>query len=148
MRLALGVTTTTANSGHWQAIEGLGIEKLAMTILPYEMAPISNDKIETAPSIDYTFAADVESCTIEARFLPTHRVNDGMGLRYAISVDGDAAQIRDINAPEWSAVWSHNVLRGYSTGTTRHDLRKRPEHTITIRLLSPGMVLSQVRVHK
>lgn len=139
--------TTDSSVSQWQTIDCIGIERRAMTVLPYETASISVNNLATAPAITYRFAAEVEACTIEARFVPTHRIHKGMGLRYAISVDGDDAQIRDINAPEWSRVWSGNVLRGYAKGSTHHRLNKGADHTITVRLLDPGMVLSQVRVY-
>ena len=69
-----------------------------------------------------------------------------MGLRYGITVDGGPVQIRDINAPEWTRGWSENVLRGYSLGSTTHDLTDSDQHTVTIYLMDPGMVLSQIRI--
>ncbi len=130
----------------WKKIEGLGLETYAMTVLPYETESIDEANIDKAPSITYSFNSHLDTCTVEARFLPTHRINEGMGLRYAVSVDGGAVQTRDVNASEWSGDWSQNVLRGYSLGKTVHDLSDAANHTVTIYLLDPGMVLSQVRV--
>lgn len=138
-------TTNTALS-RWHRIEGLGIENFAMTVLPYETPSIDVDDALTAPAISYSFKAATSQCTVEARFLPTHRINEGMGLRYAIRVDEGPVQIQDINAPEWSGVWSQNVLQGYSLGRTSHDLNDANPHTLTLYFLDPGMVLSQVRI--
>lgn len=131
-------------ASRWQKIEGLGIERSAMTLLPYQSQSIGDPA--KAPAITYSFPSTRAGATIETRFLPTHRVNEGMGLRYAISVDGGPAEIGDLNSAEWSGSWSRNVLRGYSKGTTTHALKAGSRHTITIRLLDPGMVLSQIRV--
>ena len=138
------VTNTSVSK--WKKIEGLGIERYAMTVLPYETESINESDATKAPSITYSFRSAAGKCTVEARFLPTHRINEGMDLRYAVSVDGGPVQIRDINAPEWSGVWSQNVLRGFSFGTTTHDLKEANQHDLTIYLLDPGMVLSQVRL--
>ncbi|MBN1515017.1 glycosyl hydrolase 115 family protein [Candidatus Sumerlaeota bacterium] len=134
-------------SSKWQKVEGLGLEKHAMILLPYAAGSISANDIASAPSITYSFEAVSAQCEIEARFLPTHQINDGMQLRYAISVDDGPAQIRNINAPESSSTWSQNVLQGFSSANTIHALnQKNDRHPVTIRFLDPGMVLSQIRI--
>lgn len=131
----------------WTKIEGLGIEKFAMTLMPYETPSIDDADFAKAPSITYSFENNTSKCMVEARFLPTHRINEGMGLRYAVSVDDGPIQIRDINAPEWSGTWSQNVLKGFSLGSTTHDIKNPGKHTVTIYLLDPGMVLCQARIY-
>ena len=74
------------------------------------------------------------------------RINEGMKLRYAIRVDDGPVEIRDINADEWSRTWSENVLQGFAKGKTNHSLERSIDHEVTLYLLDPGMVLSQVRV--
>lgn len=133
-------------TSQWEKIPGLGIEASAMALLPYETPSIPEASIKTAPSVSYAFKSGTGPCTVEARFLPTHRINDGMKLRYAISVDGGPVEIRDINAGEWSGDWAGNVLNGYSSGETNHTLKHSRNHTVTLYLLDPGMVLSQVCV--
>ncbi len=137
------------SASQWHKIEGLGIEPHAMTVLPFASQPIDPEAYRKAPAITYAFTTegDAESCTIEARFVPTHRINDGMHLRYAVTVDDGPPQVRDINAPEWSATWSRNVLHGYSSASTEHDVRPADKHEVTIYLLDPGMVLSQLRIY-
>ncbi len=80
------------------------------------------------------------------RFLPTHLINEGMGLCYAVIVDGGLPEIRDMNAEATSRPWMSNVLNGYAKAETTHDLAHEENLTATIYLLDPGMVLSQVRV--
>jgi Gylcosyl hydrolase family 115 C-terminal domain len=128
----------------WRKVEGLGVEGSAMTLLPYQSQPI-NDPTK-APAITYTFQSTSRQARIETRFLPTHPVHEGMGLRYTISVDGGSAQIHDLNSAEYSGTWSRNVLHEYARGTTTHALKGGNRHTITIRLLDPGVVLSQIHV--
>jgi len=70
-----------------------------------------------------------------------------VGLRYAVSVDGGKAQIVNLQADEWTGDWSENVLRGYSAGNTAHKLGDLAQHNVTIYLLDPGIVLSQLRVY-
>ncbi len=135
----------TATS-QWKKIEGLGIERYAMTLLPLKTAPISEANLSKAPSLSYSFNGSFSGCAIETRFLPTQRVNRETGMRYAIRVDGGPAQIRDINALEFSGKWGSNVLNGYASETTQHSLKGNANHTLTIFLLDPGMVLSEIRI--
>ena len=138
--------TTNTVSSQWYQVEGLGIERYAMTVLPYETPSIDQADALIAPAITYVFKGRGDRCTVEARFLPTHRINEGMGLRYAVRVDDGPQQLQDINASEWSGQWSQNVLQGYSLGRTNHALNDSDQHTIRLYLLDPGMVLSQVRL--
>ncbi len=133
-------------AGQWKPIEGLGIESHAMAVFPYERPSIRERDFTRAPSISYTFERDADQCSIECRFLPTHRINEGMGLRYAVSVDGGPIQVQDINTASKSRTWADNVLNGFSMGRTRHELRRGSRHTVRLYLLDPGMVLSQVRI--
>ncbi len=137
---------TNGGSSQWKNIRGLGIDNSAMTLLPFQSQPIAEANVNKAPSITYSFQGTAPQITIETRFLPTHRVYDTMNLRYAISVDGDAVQIQNLDSPEYSPDWSRNVLAGYAQGQTTHTLKNSANHTITVRLLDPGMVLSQIRI--
>ena len=129
----------------WTKIKGLGIQRYAMTLLPFQTPPVED--VKDAPSITYAFRCSTPEATIESRFLPTHHVNKDYALRYAVNVDDGPAQIVDIESPAKSATWSRNVLVGHARGRTTHALGGGDEHTVTIRLLDPGMVLSQVRVY-
>lgn len=130
----------------WTQIPGLGIGQSAMTLLPFQTKPIATANANQAPAITYAFDLTASQVSVETRFLPTHSVTPQGSLRYAISVDGAPAQIRDINSPEYSQNWGGNVLAGYSNGKTTHALKKGVKHTVTIRLLDPGMVLNQIQI--
>ena len=137
-------STKDAAGSRWRKIEGLGVGGGAMTLLPFASQPMKDPA--KAPAITYSFQSASAQATVETRFVPTHGVNQGVALRYAISVDGGEAQIRDLNSAEYSGDWSRNVLSGYARGTTMHALKTGKGHTITLRLLDPGMALSQIRV--
>lgn len=141
----LANNTETSN---WVEVQGLGIERSAMTLLPHESIPISKSEVEIAPSITYRFQSDANACLVESRFLPTHRINSAASLRFALQVDGGPIKIQDLNSAEGSRPWSENVLRGFSKGETVHALVDSRSHEIKLYLLDPGMVLSQIRVHE
>ena len=138
-------TITNTQKSTWTKIKGLGTQRHAMTLLPFQTPPVED--VEDAPSITYAFRCSTREVTIESRFLPTHHVDKDYALRYAVNVDDGPAQIVDIESPAKSATWSRNVLVGYARGRTTHALGGGEEHTVAIRLLDPGMVLSQIRVY-
>jgi hypothetical protein len=131
---------------HWEKIDGLGIASAAMAVSPYEFTPLDERSLKRAPSLTYTFKGDADECLVEARFLPTHRIHNGMGLRYAVSVDNGPAQTLDINAAEYAADWGANVIRGYSMGRSAHKMEKSGSHTVTLYALDPGIVFGQLRI--
>jgi len=131
----------------WRKIEGLGVERHAMAVFPHDTPPVTEAGLADAPSLSYTFNDPAAKCTVEARFVPTHPIHAGVGLRYAIRADGGPVRILDLTAPaEESAAWASNVLNGYARGTTSHAMGQSQSHVITIHLLDPGMALSQIRV--
>ena len=135
-----------AGTSQWKKIMGLGTGSGSLTLLPFQTQPIADANVDKAPSVTYSFQTASPQITVQTRFLPTHRVNPNSALRYAVSVDGTPVQIQNIDSPEYASDWSHNVLAGYAQGQTSHTLKAGANHTITIRLLDPGMVLSQIRV--
>lgn len=133
-------------TSQWKKVEGLGGDKAVMTLLPYQTPSISDKDVAKAPCLSYSFRGTFSKCTVEPRFLPTHRANSQTGLRYAVQVDDGPVQIRDIDSLEFSSEWGINVLNGYASAITEHNLNGKANHTVTISLLDPGLVLSEVRV--
>jgi hypothetical protein len=79
--------------------------------------------------------------------LPTHRIYDGLGLQYAISVNGDTLQIVNVDADADTPQWSRNVLRGYSTGETKHQLDASGQAVIRLYLLDTGLVVNELNIY-
>jgi hypothetical protein len=130
---------------HIEQIRGLGINDAGLTVMPLVQKSYIKD-VKKAPYVDYKAVFRNGSAQITVKCLPTFRLYDGLGLRYAISVNGDEPQVVNIDTPADSKVWSANVLRGYSLGTTTHQVATNGEGTIRIYLLDPSVVLSQVKV--
>lgn len=129
---------------HIEAIDGLGINGMAITVMPITQNSYVGD-IKNAPYVDYKVNLSDGSNNITVKCLPTFRLYKGFKLNYAISVNGDEPQIVNVDSPENSKAWSANVLRGYSVGQTTHQA-KGGEGTVRIYLLDPGLVLSQVEI--
>ncbi|WP_448699713.1 glycosyl hydrolase 115 family protein [Mucilaginibacter sp. AW1-3] len=134
-----------ADGTHIETISGLGVNANGVTVMPIVEKSYVND-IKAAPYVGYKASLTAGSDSITVKCLPTFKLYNGMGLRYAISVNDDTPQVVDINAKADTKEWSPNVLRGYSIGQTKHQVAKAGEGTIRIYLLDPSVVLSQVEV--
>ncbi len=81
--------------------------------------------------------------------LPTHRVHEGRGLRYAIAIDDEPPQIVDFyedggHGGEQSPRWRENVARNAAITVTRHQLTAAGRHTLRIWAVDPGVVLDKI----
>lgn len=76
------------------------------------------------------------------RFSPTLNFNGNRGLRYAVSVDGGAEQVVNINANNRGMErWQANAVN--ETSTT-HQIAGAGKHTIRVRFLDSGLVLQKL----
>jgi len=139
------VAKKDAGGTHIETINGLGISNNAVTVMPIIEKSYA-DNIQSAPYVDYKVSLTQGENNITVKCLPTFKLYSGMGLRYAISVNGDTPQVVDIDAKADTKEWSPNVLRGYSIGQTKHQVAKAGEGTVRIYLLDPSVVLSQIEV--
>ena len=130
----------------WKELPGLGVGDYGLALMPYTLTPISEEHVTKAPELTYSFDSSAGECGVNSLFVPTHRINQGMTLKYAISVDGDDYQVININSESMSNTWRGNVLQGYSKGTTSHKLSGAGKHTIKLKILDPGMVFTEFRI--
>ncbi|MDQ8199729.1 glycosyl hydrolase 115 family protein [Pelagicoccus enzymogenes] len=130
----------------WTLVDGATASHDGMTILPVTAASLdpANLPADTA-SLTYEFYAfSTGQVEIQTECLPTHRITaDHPGLRYAISLNGAAPQIVDINAAEYSAAWNSNTLRAASHGVTTHEITQAGLQTLTVWMVDAGVVLDR-----
>jgi hypothetical protein len=124
-------------------VEGLGISDKGLTLLPFDG---TSRTVENAPYVEYKTSLAAGSRRVVVKCLPTHRVYEGLGLRYAISVNGDTPQVVDVDAASETRPWSTNVLRGYCMGQTSHQVGSDGPTVIRLYLLDPSLVVDQVEV--
>jgi hypothetical protein len=139
------VNKKDADGTHIETINGLGMNANAVTVMPLVQKSYTDD-IKAAPFVEYKTNLTMGSNNIIVKCLPTFKLYNGIGLHYAISVNGDAPQVVNIDSPADSKVWSANVLRGYSIGQTTHQVSKTGQSTVRIYLLDPSVALSQIEV--
>jgi len=154
-----GVVTIEAEDFTWQqdGTNGVGWRKLdracasrdGMTILPVTAPAVDPAALSSnTPSLTYQFHTfSSGAATVEMACLPTHKItSDHVGCRYAISLNGDTPQILDINADEFTATWSANVLRATAFGRSYHTLAGPGLQTLKVWMIDPGVVLDKVNV--
>jgi hypothetical protein len=127
-------------------LPGLGLDGNSVAIYPFSTISISDSLASTASFLEYKLKISAGQHNILVKTLPAHSIHKEWGMRYGISVNNDSIQIVDLNAEEKSAAWNENVLRGYSFGTTTHQVETDGEATIRIYLLDPGLVVSRIEV--
>jgi len=154
-----GVVTIEAEdfTSRQESTNGVGWRKLTracasrdgMTILPVTAAAIDPAAISSnTPSLTYQFHTfSAGAATIQMGCLPTHKMtSDHVGCRYAVSLNGDTPQIVDINADEFTAAWSANVLRATANGRSGHTIANAGLQTLQVWMIDPGVVLDKVTV--
>jgi hypothetical protein len=139
---------TARNGAQWQVIPGLGRSGDSVSVYPVTVPSIVEPAAITSqsPLLEYDFTT---TSTGEAKIttynLPTRRINDARGLRYAIAIDDAVPQIVDFNiATESDRRWSENVMRNASIDTTTHAIAATGKHTLKIWMVDPGVVMDKV----
>lgn len=88
-----------------------------------------------------------DSVTIEVRMVPSHPVN-GNKLRFALSLDGAPAVVREYQTEGRSEQWKVNTLQCQARVIITLPIAKLKKHTISIEALDEGVVLDQLIVLK
>ena len=127
-------------------INGLGISGKAVTAMPIIQQSFLND-LTQAPYIEYNLNLKEGDNQIKVKCLPTFHLYDGLGLHYALSVNGETPTTVNIDAPADGKVWGVNVLQGFSQGATSYHAAKTGAYTVRVYLPDPGVVLSSVEVY-
>ncbi|WP_201980029.1 glycosyl hydrolase 115 family protein [Hymenobacter rubidus] len=126
-------------------LPGLGVEGQGLTRMPYDV-PSFAAEVTNAPYLEYRANLPAGAHTVAVRCLPTFGLYAGRGLHYAVSVNGSAPEVVDVNVPADSKQWKENVLRGFSQGQTSHEVAGSGPATIRLYLLDAGLVVNQIQI--
>ena len=136
-----------SNVGKPSIIQGLGVGGSSITTLPVTSPTISDKDVAQAPFADYEVQLPAGERTVEVQCVPTFRIHDGRGLRYAISLNDESPTIVDVNSKAETRPWEQNVLRGYSIGKSSHKLDKDGKVKIRLSLLDPGLLITRIKIY-
>jgi hypothetical protein len=139
----------STNGIGWRLVPNVLPSGAGLTILPSTANSVDPGSISSdTPSLTYQFYAFNSGATaVNIACLPTHQLNsEHPGCRYAVSLNGDALQIIDINADENSGSWSANVLRAAAYGRSTHTILNPGLQTLRIWMIDPGVVLGRLSI--
>lgn len=151
---------TAAGEIKWTPIKGLGrTGEAAMAPLPTTFespwpvgeAPESlTGALAEMPVLEYDVAFN-EAGEVELTLytLPTHRLYEGRGLRYAVAFDDAKPQVIDFyesggHGGENSPQWRMNVSRNAAISTSTHVIDKSGAHTLKVWVIDPGVVIDKL----
>jgi hypothetical protein len=129
------------------SIKGLGLGS-GVCIMPFTSPSLSVGEIDEAPWVEYELTLEEGLAEIEIRTLPTQRIHDGRTLSYAVSINGGAPVVFDVQADEFTPEWQDNVIRGFTTRKMKYVAAKDDEPvTLRIHFPDPGLVLRDVVIY-
>jgi len=130
-----------------QTIKGLGIGGDGISSYPFTFKPVAANALQNVAyaiyQVDFITAGEHQ---VAVKCLPTQGVNNGIKVRYAISVNNDQPQIVNISPASENNIWKQNVLQGYASGITKHQITKTGKSTVKVYLLDPGLVVNQLEI--
>jgi hypothetical protein len=140
------------NGVKWDVIRDLGRVGDSVAVFPVTAASLEDQSkiVAHAPVLEYDvtlFTAGEVKLT--AYCLPTHRIHEGRGLRYAVSIGDEAPQIVDFyesggHGGENSPRWRDNVSRNAAINTTVHHVAEPGRHTVRLWMVDPGVVVDRL----
>jgi hypothetical protein len=137
-------------TAHWEVVDGLGNEGVAMTIAPVTAPSV----LPPAPAarLDYQmYLFTAGAVQITARLAPTLNFVAGRGLRFGLSLDDAPRQII-IAVPDNYGVgdghrdWEKTVSDQVRQVTTPFYIAQPGEHTVKFWMVDPGVVLEKIIV--
>ncbi|MBC7616683.1 MAG: glycosyl hydrolase 115 family protein [Pedobacter sp.] len=150
-RQFIGATTfvdkSSPNGTSLNIVPGLGLSGRGISVFPLNFPSVKDNELEKAAFATYNVIIKTAGeHHIEVKCLPTQGVIKGSKVRYAISVNNDKPQVINVSPASENGVWKQNVLQGFASGITKHQITNKGTITIKIYLLDPGTVINQLEI--
>ncbi len=129
-----------------QALRGLGLG-YGVSSLPFTSESLDDSQLNDAPWVEYSVHLPKGNSRVEIRTLPTQRIHEGRGVRYAVTLNDQAPLFFDIQADEFTPEWQDNVIRGFASRTINYSTNKKEEIRLRIYLLDPGVVIRDIVIY-
>lgn len=149
-----------AGEVEWTPIAGLGrtgegaIAPLPTTFesaWPLGETPESlSQALADMPAMEYDVVLDsAGEVELTLYTLPTHRLYEGRGLRYAVAFDDGEPQVVDFyesggHGGEDSPTWRLNVSRNAAISTSTHTIEAPGKHTLKLWAIDPSVVVDKL----
>ncbi|MDX8339378.1 glycosyl hydrolase 115 family protein [Draconibacterium sp. IB214405] len=137
---------------YWQTIQGLGRTSDAVGTYPVTATSFQLDELNQSPALFYDFYNNSIG-EVELKFycLPNQPVNEDYKLRFAVSIDnGDPVIVNaglKTEMDEYNTEWQKNVLQAVSIASINAKIENEGNHTLTIRMIDPGVVLDKIEIN-
>ncbi len=130
-----------------KTVNGLGLGGRGISVYPLNFPSVKESELEKAAFVTYTALIKAAGeHQIEVKCLPTQGVIAGGKVRYAISVNNDKPQIINVSPASENNIWKQNVLQGFASGLTKHQINNPGKATVKVYLLDPGTVINQLEI--
>ena len=144
--------TQAVNGGPitWQKLPDLGRTGGAVTTFPVTAAPTPAPG-GGSPHLEYRISlAQAGPVTVSAYLAPTLDFTNTTGLRYAVSLDGEAPQIINLhtglNPDTGNKPWEQAVAQNILLKASQHQVAAAGAHVLKFWRVDPGVVLEKLVV--
>ncbi|TRX71082.1 glycosyl hydrolase 115 family protein [Carboxylicivirga sp. M1479] len=131
---------------HISKVKGLGMG-VGVSTLPFTAPSLTNKQLSDAAWVEYEMNWPKGSSHIEIRTLPTQRIHEGRGVRYAVSVNNEESIFYDVQADEFTAEWQDNVIRGFTKRKINYQSKDDDKVTLRLYLLDPGVIVRDIVIY-
>ncbi len=129
----------------WEKIPEHGRTLSSMSVYPITDKTFSD--VTAAPYLEYDFYSQSSGeFKVEGLFAPSWPLMPGRGLRYAVAIDSEAAQIVDLTADMSAPAWEESVRSDLRKSVTKHRIDKSGPHKLRIYSLDPGVSLQKILI--
>ncbi|MGV8837645.1 MAG: glycosyl hydrolase 115 family protein, partial [Cellvibrio sp.] len=129
----------------WEKIPEHGRTLSSMSVYP--ITDKSFTDVTAAPYLEYDFYSQSSGeLKIEGLFAPSWPLMPGRGLRYAVAIDSEPAQIVDLTADMSAPAWEESVRSDVRRSITKHRIDKSGAHRLRIYSLDPGVTLQKILI--
>ena len=123
-----------------KTLEGLGIRGTTATVWPLDMQAYTS--ASSAPYAEYTLPVKEGLNVIQARCLPTFRLNNDYDIRIGISVNGGTAKVISIKQTERTESWDETVALGYIPAGVHYTSTENKTVSVRVSFMDPGLCVS------
>jgi hypothetical protein len=143
--------TVPRGGAQWQTIPGLGRTADCVAVFPTTTPSIAdvNQLTAQSPELDYDFSVSQGGpAQVTVYALPTHRIHDGRGLQYAVTIDDETPRVIGFeqSAGDTNRAWGQNVIRNIAVTVTNHAIAAAGKHTLKVFMVDPGVLLEKLVV--
>jgi glycosyl hydrolase family 115 (putative glucuronidase)/glycosyl hydrolase family 115 len=132
----------------WQIIPALGRSGDSVAVFPTTATSIDPARIVTnAPGLEYSFQLFASGkYAVTCYLVPTHPIQAGTGLRFAIGVDDQLPQLVTVGADMAvpSRQWSLNVMNATAVASSTLEIKTAGPHVLKLYMIDAGVVVDKI----